>query len=171
MRGLIILQPYAGLFSAGLKVNKVGEMIEFRSRSTNIREQVAIYAALHKIPCSRCPARIAVHHCDGEWGRCYPQPDGNPLEEARGAIVAVAKLTDCRSGHYARDWSVLGAPERLADWLKTWAWVFTDLRALPKPIPCKPPRGARVWFTVPKDVEAEVLRQTAREGRGEEGHE
>lgn len=149
MQGLIVLQPWAGLFASGLKVNAEGETLEFRKRATRVRERAAVYAASTKMPCSGCPL----------FRECIPDYQIlGPMCVPRGVVLAIATLADCRPVTEA-DRCVPGCPQDFSGF----AWVFTDVVALPEPVPCKPKRGAQVWFDVPPEVEAEVLRQ-AREG-------
>lgn len=163
MRGLTILQPYLGmkiihaLFGPECDRDRT---VEFRTHSTNIREVVALRAGAHHIPCLRCPVWWS-DGCDLDWPRCHEQPEAQPAEWARSAIVAIAELVDCRETDHARDKDVPGYTQ----WNGMYSWIFRDLRALPEPVACKPKRGAQTWFTLPEDVEAEVLRQIAREGR------
>ena len=167
MRGLTILQPHLGMKVChalfGPECDR-GYTVEFRSRPTNIREVIALRAGVDHIPCSTCPVGER-GECDECWPRCHEQPEAHPAEWARSSVVATAELVDCREP-LARDLSVPGCDFKMvAPGEQRWAWVFADLRALPEPVACKPPRGAQTWFTVPPDVEAEVLRR-AREGEG-----
>lgn len=165
MRALIVRQPYAGLFAAGLKVNATGEIIDFRNRPTRIREDLAIQAVPARLrpPCQQCMkwtrresyyrGRILVippSFCGPDHPNCRYMPR---------ELLVVATLADCRPVEL-RDAGVPGYDEWMVQTNPppAFAWVFTDLYALEEPIPCKPPRGARVWFHLPEEVE-QVLRE------------
>ena len=154
MRGLTILPPWIGMKVVRAEYGPPrdrGCTVEFRSRPTNIREVIALRTGADHIPCSTCPVG-GRGDCDEYWPRCHEEPEGLPAEWARSSVVATAELVDCRPVTEA-DREVPGCPPDLSGF----AWVFTDLRALPEPVACKPPRGAQTWFTLPEDIEAEVL--------------
>lgn len=152
MRGLIILQPYLGAKVRHAEYRHERDFVEFRNRSTNLREVIALQAGAHHIPCRTCPmARDG--DCDEFWPTCYEQPEALPSDWARSSVVGAATLVDCRPVATEDRW-VIGCPLPFSGF----AWVFTDLRVL-DPIPCKPPRGAQTWFTVPPEVEAEIARR------------
>lgn len=145
MRALIVRQPWAGLIAAGLKP------IEFRGRRTNIRERIAVYAGQHSCRCEGCfPAA---------YRRCYMEftlaSDARLCLPTR-AIFCLATLADCRETDHGRDMDCPGytVPNGM------FSWLLADVTPLSEPIPCKPPRGARTWFALPADVEAQVLKKT-----------
>lgn len=154
MRGLIVLQPWAGLHAAGLKVNAVGASIEFRNRETRIREEVAIYAG-HCIPCRSCLWADEKPPLGEPVCGCADVRAESEYEYSAGKVLCLATLADCRPVS-EQDRSVPGCPADLSGW----AWVFTDLRPLARPVPCKPPRGAQVWFTLTPEDEARVWRSS-----------
>jgi len=167
MRGLTILQPYLGMKIVralfGPECDR-GHTVEFRNRRTNVRQLVALRAGADHIPCSTCPVGWR-GECDEYWPRCYEQPEAHAAEWARSAIVATAGLVDCRRVVPTdRDF-----PGFYAERSGYYAWVLRGIVILPKPLAYKPPRGAQTWFTVPPEVEAEVLRQAAQKGEG--GHD
>lgn len=75
MRILAIKQPWASLITEGIKT------IEVRSRPTNIREKIAIYAT--RSPWDEGTKEMADQHLD----RWYLYPEG--------AIIATAELNNC----------------------------------------------------------------------------
>ena len=160
MRGLIVLNPYAMWLADGDKVNAAGEIIEFRNRKTHIQGQVAIRAGA-PIPCAHCPVGNRMDLLAEEKQCCEEFRDQTRCVREVGKVLCLATLADCRPVTEA-DREVPGCPEGLSGF----AWVFTDLLTLPEPVPCKLKPGAQTWFEVPPDVEAEVLRQSAREGEG-----
>ncbi len=74
IRAISIRQPYVELILQGKKT------IEYRSRATNIREQVYLYASLQ-------PADD-----DQAWDRAKADPGDLPT----GVIVGTVEIADCR---------------------------------------------------------------------------
>lgn len=164
---LTLTQPYASLVALLAKGN------ETRGWRTHYRGPLLIHAAAGLGPvggvsglidlCSEEPFR-SVLQAAGIW-QGGVRKDRLP----RGAIVASCELIGCyptartddgavayvtRAGsqHKYRELVVVGKQERaFGDYaLGRWVWVLKNVRALPKPLPCK---GAlRLW-----EYEGEVL--------------
>jgi hypothetical protein len=83
VRAISIRQPYSELTLRGIKKN------EFRSRPTNIRERVYIYAALR-------PADDPQ-----QWRRARAVPGDFPTGVIVGSVEIVGCRWDSRSGSYA----------------------------------------------------------------------
>jgi len=94
MRALSIRQPYAEQILRGTKT------IEFRSRRTNVRERVYIYAGMNPAPADA-------------WAEIKLQPGDLPT----GVLIGTVEITDCTgvSGDY--NWH-LARPQRLKRHLK-----------------------------------------------------
>jgi hypothetical protein len=73
-RAISIRQPYAELILRGQKKN------EFRSRPTNVREQIYVYAALRRADDPQA------------WGKSGASPGDFPT----GVIVGSVEIVDCR---------------------------------------------------------------------------
>ena len=155
MDGLMVKLPYARQIVDGTKP------IEIRNREVRKRGLIAIYAAA-AIPCWRCPLAPRVENLNAGEKQCCDETRYLGCEHDKGYILGIVDLCGCRRLH-EQDRRILGFPEDGPEGY--WAWVLRDEFALPKAVACKPPQGAQVWFTLPKDVEAKVLQQTAREGR------
>jgi hypothetical protein len=146
MKALSLTQPWASLVAIGAK------QIETRSWRTEHRGRIAIHAA-KGFPCScraLCGQPPFVDHLQQDArfmfdGGMLVYKAGLPL----GAIVAIAYIVGCRathevSGHLSDEEEMFGdyGPDR-------WAWLLSDVRRLPEPIPCK---GALGLWTVPEDI-------------------
>ena len=94
-RALSIRQPYAELILREIKI------IEYRSRPTNIRERVYIYA-------SQTPA-------DDPEG--FEELGVEPGDLATGVLVGTVEVVDCTGSPGDYEWH-LANPERLADQIK-----------------------------------------------------
>lgn len=143
MKTITLTQPYASLVAIGAK------KIETRSWSTSFRGPLAIHAAKGLGPvggkvgftelCVSSPfweALTGAGYC-GPWGRQPP----------RGAIVAVCELAECipiEEGLLSFqspgvDWWIITEQERaFGDYTPgRYAWLLSNVRALPEPIPAK----------------------------------
>lgn len=93
VRAISIRQPYVELILRGTKTR------EYRSRPTNIRERVYLYASLR-------PAEWAA-----DWRKVGKRPGHLPT----GVIVGSVEIVDCRWDGRMRCFAcVLNAPKRLA---------------------------------------------------------
>jgi len=127
MKVLAIKQPWASLIAEGKKT------IEVRSRPTNIRERVAIYAA---------------RSLYDERGFIYGM-HGLP----RGYIIATAEMVDCVE--YEGGLSFLGEDEQhmipcnantdIDAYEGHYAWHLSNVKKLELPIHYKMPKGCVVW--------------------------
>jgi hypothetical protein len=104
-RAISVRQPYAELILRGAKKN------EFRSRPTNLRERVYIYAALK-------PADDPQ-----QWGRAKAKPGDLPTGVLVGSVEIVGCSWDARASCYAY---ALRRPER----------IRTPFAANGQPMPC-----------------------------------
>jgi hypothetical protein len=94
MRALSIRQPYAEQILRGKK------KIEYRSKSTNIRERVYIYASM-------TPGDLE------DWEAMHMQPGDLPI----GVLVGTIEICDCTRGPGDYQWH-LTKPDRLKRHLK-----------------------------------------------------
>ena len=153
MKGLTLTQPYATLLSIGVKT------IETRNWSTPHRGWVAIHAA------KTMPA-WARELCEQDEDFFNPLLDAGYLRSGVdlpfGAIVAVANLH--RVGVISRkpgavyvagrDLPVSVMDQCYGDFTPgRFGWVFTNVRRLSEPIPC---RGMLGLFELPPDVLAQI---------------
>lgn len=145
MKALSLTQPWATLIAVGAKT------IETRSWSTPYRGPLAIHASKAMPPDCRAFA--------------YADPAGQVLNDAgillggdcaalpRGAIIATARLLDVvGTNDVMDDVMELACEHELAFGDYTpgrFAWILTDVVALPEPIPCK---GALGLWTVPPET-------------------
>jgi len=153
MKGLSLTQPWATLVAIKAK------RIETRSWSTNYRGVVAIHAAkampTHALDfCYSDPARTCLRDALGPkiWRRELPL----------GAIIAVARLTDCRrihEGQVSDAWKLgdtvfLPTDERelaFGDYTAgRWMWFLCKIRQLSTPIPCRGALG--LWELTPEVI-------------------
>jgi hypothetical protein len=105
VRAISIRQPYVELILRGNKTR------EYRSRPTNIRERVYLYASLR-------PAEWP-----SEWRKVGKRPGDLPT----GVIVGSVEIVDCRWDDRMRCFAyVLNAPKRLAK----------HKRPIGRPTPC-----------------------------------
>lgn len=138
MKALTLRQPWATLVATGTK------HIETRSWKTSYRGPLAIHAAKDypkecREICTKEPFRSALRetgwHPFGIWHKSNNQL---PL----GAIIAVAEMIDCTPVELVREKreKPFGnyAPGR-------WAWVLSNVRPLPEPIPAKGALGLWEW--------------------------
>jgi hypothetical protein len=93
IRAISIRQPYVELILRGKKKR------EYRSRPTNIRERVWMYAALRPAPWPQ------------EWRKVRKSPGELPTGSILGSVEIVGCKWDERAQNYAY---VLKAPKRLA---------------------------------------------------------
>ena len=166
MKAITLWQPWASLIALGVKT------IETRSwpaPKALIGGRIAIHAA------KRQPVEVGTRRlCSGGtamWD--YAHPHSDPVDLPLGAVVATATLADCvpitactdethhiclsGSGDLYEHWPLTGrhvddteagrndqlpyghfAPGR-------WAWMLTDIEALPDPIPATGRQGVWTW--------------------------
>ena len=94
LRALSIRQPYAEQVLRGTK------KIEYRSKSTNIRERVYIYASL-------------TPGYSEDWDDMQLQPGDLPV----GVLVGTVEISDCRGNPGDYEWH-LTKPDRLKHHIK-----------------------------------------------------
>ncbi len=134
MKGLWLTKPWATLVARGHK------QIETRSWSTPYRGELLIHAArVYPLDCRRFADE---EHAAGML----------PVIVPRGVVVGVARLVDVRrTEDLVAPASTLSMQEQIyGDYGPgRFGWVFTDVRALRQPIPCK---GALGLWAVPQVV-------------------
>jgi hypothetical protein len=127
VRAISLWQPWASAIALGLK------RIETRSWSTSYRGWLAIHAAKR-------------------WNRElreFSESMGIGLQLPLGAIVAVAHLSGVFPAAVA-GWAPSDEERPWGDYSPgRFAWMLTDIRPLPEPIPF---RGAQGFFVVPNEV-------------------
>jgi len=141
MRVLAVRQPWASLIVEGLKT------IEVRSKPTNIRERVAIYASTSKA------------------SRFYFTPNGKistayDADFTKGFILGTVEIIDSPSypiESYEMFRSISNqhlAPDGYYSDKKTYIWRLENPVKFTQPIPYKPPKGAVVWsnFELPEEA-------------------
>lgn len=154
MKGISLTQPYAQLVALGQK------KIETRSWHTNYRGLLAIHAARGLGPvggmtglkalCADNPFYSVLLYAVHQGILEAPAVETMP----RGAIVAVCELVGCLPinmyclGDSSQGDTILPLPPEpelsFGDYSpRRWAWLLTNIRAVPEPVPCK---GAqRLW--------------------------
>jgi predicted transcriptional regulator len=127
IRVLAVRQPWASLIVEGLKT------IEVRSRPTNIRERVAIYAS-----------RAKQEPLEGKYGRDY-----NYRSLPTGKIIGTVEIVGCV--HLRNQFEFeLYADEHLAP-IKhyvpgnTYFWDLKNSVKFDTPVSYLPPKGAVIW--------------------------
>ncbi|MDE2096721.1 MAG: ASCH domain-containing protein [Patescibacteria group bacterium] len=164
MKALSLVQPWASLVALGCK------RIETRSWATRYRGEIAIHASKRwtrdeRDLCSEEPFARALY-----LGMNVPSASVVVARMPLGAIVVVAHLIDVlptddlvfsagqlRSLEYDPDDGYFPVGLHEADFGNyqpgRFAWLLSDVRRLPEPIPCK---GALNLWEVPPDVEARI---------------
>jgi hypothetical protein len=143
MKALTVRQPHASLIAAGVKT------IETRGQRTHHRGPLAIHAGLHR------PVEGA------DVVDCVPIDPREWTARTGGPFTGHSKMGD---GSDAELWWSDGQRPRITfDWEAQrpygdftpgrWAWLLTDVRPLPEPVPC---RGAQGLWNVLGDVEAQL---------------
>lgn len=151
LRGLSLLQPWAGLIAAGAKT------IETRSWDTTYRGQVAIHASKRftreqRTLCLESPFREALRL---RFPSLYHDTYGLPV----GCIVAVARVqwTERTDLFDTLTYDLIQRAEKeraFGDYSPgRYAWLLTDIRPLPTPVPCK---GALGLWAVPAAVREQI---------------
>lgn len=191
MRGLTVTQPYATLVALREKG------VETRGWATTHRGPLAIHAGAGLRPVGGAAGLYHLVNAEPFASvlerRCYDiatMPGWCGHRDAvlrdpsyvlpRGAIVAVARLVDCRpivGGYehdhpdepmdyrigYVRDGRILALTKQeraFGDYSPgRYAWLLADVRPLRTPVPC---RGAQGLWAVPPDVRAAVNLQLER---------
>lgn len=163
MKGLSLTQPWATLIAIGAK------RIETRSWSTQYRGEIAIHAAKGLGPVGgvrgltlQCAAKhffdvLAAHADANGWPfRSLTSMKEHPMLPL-GAIVAVANLNAVHETQLLIAHEVVGRERAFGNYEPgRFGWLLTNVRALPKPVPCK---GALSLWDVPEDVEASIRKQ------------
>ena len=135
IRVLAVRQPWASLIVEGLKT------IEVRSRPTNIRERVAIYATkdekwLH----NNLWYRVELA------SKLQGDPRYDPSEKLEyGKIIGSVEIVDCIKMSFINFHAAYNqhfSPYRFAD---DHGWELDNPIKFETPIPYKPPKGAVVW--------------------------
>lgn len=137
MFALTLTQPWATCIAHGPK------RVENRTWSPHVRTpfQLAIHAG--RALCEEDYAKVRdVGWTEMGWPNIAPA-----VELPRGAVVAVATVV-----------AVVSPEGRPGDvWASgPYCWVLEDVRALPRPVPC---RGSRRLWALPTAVEREVRAQ------------
>lgn len=152
MRAITLYQPYASLVAVGAKT------IETRSWGTPYRGPLLIHASRKSdgaiaAACREACARLCHEAYEpatddrrraGEW----------TFEQARGCVVAVARLADCRP--------MMRAPDTLNHHFGTfgagrYGWVLAEVVPLLRPVPW---RGMQGLWPAPDDLLALVREAT-----------
>lgn len=137
MKALTLTQPWASLVALGYKRVETRSWPIYRSQFSTI----AIHAAKGMPKAARDFAEV--EHTLGRIPGAIP----------RGAVVAVARLLDCRRTEEAAG-MVSGLERYLGDYSPgRWAWFLGYVYALSKPVPC---RGALGLWELPAEIEAEI---------------
>lgn len=135
---LAVKQPWASLIVEGLKT------IEVRSRYTNIRGRVAIYASTSK-----------QETVEGEYGTDY-----NYRILPTGQIIGTVEIFDCVDGEDINSLKFdalrllsLAPPKMITN--DAFYWRLENHIKFTEPIPYKPPKGAVVWsnFDLPEEIQ------------------
>jgi activating signal cointegrator 1 len=143
IRGLTLIQPWAGMVALGHK------RIETRSWRNGYRGLVAIHAAR-----GRADERLFAELCACAG---YIASSAPPVVHVRGSVVAVARIADMITTRIAEAHG-LASPCTL-EWelgdfsAGRWAWLLEDVRPLDLPVPC---RGLQGLWPLPHDVERAV---------------
>ncbi len=145
MKALTVFQPWASLECLGLKGT------ETRAWPTSYRGPLAIHAGAKWDDFLAIQQRI-LHDYLIRRGSI-----GLPGVLPRGVILAVGDLIDCLQVTEANQ-TMFGEFDRVAGDLSLgrWVWVLERVRPFRTPIPC---RGMQGLWTVPADIEEQVLRQ------------
>lgn len=156
MKALSMIEPWASLVAWGYK------RIETRSWRTPFRGMIAIHASRStEVVQNSIDVRGLFEAAGTE------RPAGWPLaaeEYPLGKVVAVVRLVDCRP----MDMALIHAQTRMEREFGAWAqgrfaWMLSEVRRLPDPIPC---RGSLGLWNLPADVEAGALaRQSIEQAR------
>lgn len=169
MKGISLSPPYGTLIALRLK------LIETRGWTTTHRGPLAIHQAAAPGPKGTTEAAL--------WELCASEPFRNaptrvglmpPARLPRGKIVAVVELRDCVPIGMLTDgtpmWmdyrevppvlTAVQEPERSFGHYAAgrWAWLLSNIRALPMPIPA---RGMPGLWDVPVEIEQQIARQLA----------
>jgi hypothetical protein len=166
MKAITILQPYAQLIAVGAK------RYETRSWATKHRGPIAIHAGKRKAHDFDAYVRHAI--ADALPWNGYGVFEGYISGLPHGAVIAVAELVECwkvtrMDKHGAA--LLVNRPDRYADRLVRvpadellfgdfspgrFAWELTDVKMLKEPVPA---RGRQGLWTLPPEIEAEIMRR------------
>ena len=142
MRVLTLTQPWATLVAIGAK------RIETRSWATKYRGPLLIHAAAGLGPVGGVLGLGAQCSVEPFWGVLHAADYMRSDMLPRGAIVAVAELVSVipteilnRQGSWIIDtdtWSMTDQERAFGDYTPgRYAWLLSDVQALPTPIPVK----------------------------------
>lgn len=166
IRGLTLTQPWATLVALRAK------QIETRSWRTNYRGWLAIHAGKGLGPVGGMDGLLYTIRGDHFFQALVGNSVDNKLMDSRiaglslprGAIIAVARLTDCKptggtGPKYADFVHDLSPQERaFGDYTPgRFAWLLSDIRPLAEPLICK---GAQGLWAVPPALQAQIEAQT-----------
>ena len=149
---LAVRQPWASLIVEGFKT------IEVRSRPTNIRERVAIYAS--KTPATNCEYISAlIWELQNKYKRTLPSKYFVPYNYKHfpsGQIIGTVEIESCEKlGDVDFSNEESGKYRSFAPGIirgKSYFWHLKNPTKFTEPVPYKPPRGAVVWsnFELPE---------------------
>ncbi|MEG6584905.1 ASCH domain-containing protein [Dendrosporobacter sp. 1207_IL3150] len=134
MKAITLWQPWASLLASGAK------KYETRTWATTYRGQLAIHAA-KKFP------KEEIELCWEEPFKTSLSKSGLKVEDLpRGAIIAIANLTDCLKVNEEFIKNLAGTTElEFGDYeIGKYAWVLTDVRPI-KPIAVSGKQGLWNW--------------------------
>jgi len=129
IRVLAVRQPWASLIVEGLKT------IEVRSKPTNIRERVAIYASRNYNREDFLKLRENPNYIMRSWD----------FGKILGTVEIVASSGCNDEVEYALNKREHSAPDEYFNEGKTYFWHLRRPVKFETPIPYKPPKGAVVW--------------------------
>lgn len=174
MKGITVHQPYAQLIAWGAKA------YETRGWSTNYRGWIAIHAGkspevmlnvaeeLEAYKDTKAePGDFTLHFLSVIHRRPSIDMQAFTLNDLpRGAIVAVARLTDCIKGEQLLP--TLSAQEQAFGFFSSpdeqrYGWRFEDVCCFPEPIAFK---GQQGLFTVPENVVQQMRLQWVAAKKG-----
>lgn len=150
MKVLTLSQPWATLVAIGAK------KIETRSWNTRYRGPLLIHAAAGLGPVGGVLGLGAQCSVEPFWGVLHAADYMRSDMLPRGAIVAVAELVSVipteilnRQGSWIIDtdtWSMTDQERAFGDYTPgRYAWLLSDVQALPTPIPVKGQLGLWEW--------------------------
>lgn len=162
LRALTIRQPYAWAIAHGRKT------VENRSRPISYRGPLAIHAGGYFRWDLDGQDNPLVQQAWRDWIKTLPADNvaawplrRDALHLDFSAVIAVASVYGCHADIDCED----ATPDReelrrCSPWAMRgqWHWVLSDVRPLPKPVPCKGALG--LWKPTP-DTERAVMEQLA----------
>lgn len=132
MKALSILQPWATLIACGAK------RIETRSWPTSHRGELAIHASL-----ALDPDQLRLCETEPFLEALFAAGYEHPRDLPRGAVVATARVQDCRR---VEDVMPSSTEQAFGDFTAgRWAWVLADVVRLRRPAPARGALGLWTW--------------------------